>query len=104
MADLTVAQNDYGFYINFTVLNDDGTAFNLTGYAVTIKVWKEVPRPAALFTGNCPLVVAASGTCRYLIVNGDFPASGAYKLELEMTQAGIVLSTRPYNLTVTESI
>ena len=104
MADLTVAKGDFGFYLNFTVQNSDGTAFNLTGYVVTINVWQDVPRPAALFTGNCPHVVAASGTCRYLVVTGDFPTKGAYRLELELTQAGVNISTRPYDLNVTESI
>ncbi|MCK5016452.1 MAG: hypothetical protein KAS32_05195 [Candidatus Peribacteraceae bacterium] len=103
MADLSVSQGDFGFYINFTVLNDDDTPFNLTGYTITIKVWTEAQRPIALFTGVCAPVVAASGTCRYLVVAGDLDTSGAFKLELEMTAAGEEISTRSYDLNITGS-
>ncbi len=41
MADLSVAQGDFGFYINFTVLNYDDTPFVLTGYTITLKVWPD---------------------------------------------------------------
>ena len=103
MADLSVAQGDFGFYINFTVLNSDDTPFVLTGYTITIKVWLESSRPATLFTGNCPIVVAASGTCHYLVVAGDLDTSGAFKLELELTKAGEEISTRSYDLNITGS-
>jgi hypothetical protein len=100
MADLTVKESDFGFYLNFTVLNDDGTPFVLTGYTITIKVWPESSRPAPLFTGDCPIVVAGDGTCRYLLIAADLSASGAYKLELELTKVGVELSTRSYDLNI----
>ena len=103
MADLTVAQNDKGYYLNFTVLANDGTAFNLTGYTIKLKVWKPDFPSALLVDGSCTIVVAASGTCKYLIVDGDFPDVDDYVFELELTQANVVESTIAKTLTVTES-
>ena len=103
MADISVPQGDFGFYINFTVLNDDDTPFNLVGYVITIKVWLESHWPALLFSGVCAPVVPASGTCRYLVVAGDLDTSGTFKLELEMTAAGEEISTRSYDLNITGS-
>ena len=100
MADLEVAQHDFGFKFSFTVHKDDDTVFVLTGYTITIKVWKEAQIPVPLFTGNCPILVAADGTCEYTVIDGDLKTSGAFKLELEMTKAGEKVSTVPYDLTI----
>lgn len=103
MADITVKKGDFGFYLNFTVLNDDNTVFVLTGYTITIKVWPEAPIEVPLFTGVCVPVIAANGTCRYQLAAGDLSQSGAYKLELELTKLGVEISTRSYNLTIVGS-
>ena len=39
MAGLTVPKGDFGYYINFTVTDDDDAAYNLSGYTVTLKIW-----------------------------------------------------------------
>ena len=103
MSDLTVSKGDLGFYLNFTVNESDGTPFVLTGYTITLKVWKEVSRPVILFTGTCDAVVEASGTCRYLVVDGDLSTVGDYKMELELTKVGVEVSTITYNLNIVES-
>lgn len=104
MADVIIAQNDFGFYLNFTVQNDDGSVFSLVGYTMTLNIWKQGRFPEILLTGACPPVVAANGTCRYLVTVGDFPTAGEYRLELEITKVGENISTRTYELTVTESV
>ena len=104
MADVEVKQNDFGYYLNFTVQNDDGSVFSIVGYVVTMNVWKKARFPEMLMTGVCAPVVPASGTCRYLVIITDFPTDGEYAMELEMTKAGENISTRTYELTVTESV
>jgi len=103
MADLTIPKGDKGFYINFTVKNADGTAFDLTGYTITLKVWASSVPGTLVVSGACSIVVAAAGTCRYLVTATDFTTINNYFLELELTQAGVIESTRKYTLEVTES-
>lgn len=103
MADLTLAKDDFGFYINFTVQNYDGSIFNLTTYTITLNVFWVERFVRTLFTGVCAPVVAASGTCRYLVVDGDLSRAGAYKAELDMTKVGVRISTMPYDVTILES-
>lgn len=102
-ADLTIPKGDCGYYINFTVKDSAGTAYNITGYTVKFKVWK-VSSPGTLkVNGTCAAVVPASGTCRYLIVATDFTQVGQYVWELELTSVGVVESTTTYTLEVVDS-
>lgn len=102
MADLTIPKRDYGYYLNFTVQDSDGAAYNLTGYTITLKVWRESV-PGLLMSGDCAIVVAASGTCRYLVVAGAFSKAGTYQAELELTKSGVVESTGNFEIEVEES-
>lgn len=83
----TVSQNDYGYYITDTLLNNDGTAFDLTGpYAVAFHVWHPQAPGTLLVNGTAALVVAANGTVRYSVAQNDFTMfPGAYKQEWEAT-------------------
>ncbi len=100
MADLTVKVGDKGYYLNFTVQDSTGTAYTLTGYTITFKVWK-ADNPGTLWlSGACSIVVAASGTCRYLTTATDFPTAGDYVWELELTQSGVIENTETYTLKV----
>ncbi|KKL83826.1 hypothetical protein LCGC14_1970830, partial [marine sediment metagenome] len=103
MSKVIVKQNDFGYYLNFTVQNHDGTVFNLAGYTITLNVWRESRFPIILLAGACGIVVAADGTCRYLVVTGDFPDEGMFKYELEMTAVGENISTSTGDFTVRES-
>ena len=103
MADLSIPKGDFGYYINFTITEDDGTAYNLTGYTITLKVWAKGSPSPLVVDSACAAVVEASGTCRYLIVDGDFGTKGFYNFEIELTKAGAEESTRTYELEVTES-
>ena len=56
-----------------------------------------------LLEAVCAPVVAASGTCRYEIADGDFNTAGFYNFEIELTKVGAEESTQVYELEVTES-
>lgn len=103
MSDITIPKGDKGFNLNFTVQNSDGTAFNLTDYTVTLKVWPQNIPGNPIVNAACTIDVAANGTCHYEVVTGNFAYEGNYLLELELTKSGIIESTRNYTLRVEES-
>ena len=103
MADLTIPRGDYGYNINFTVQSSGGVAYNLTGYTIKFKVWKDTKSGILFVNGSCTITVAADGTCYYTVVSGDFNEVGIFKMELELTKSGIVESTQTYELEVARS-
>ena len=103
MAGLIVPKGDYGFDLNFTVRDSDGDAYNLTGYTIKLKVWSPNNPSILMVNGTCSILVAASGTCKYTVANGDFNSVGNYLFELELTKTGVVESTKTQTLFVTES-
>ena len=56
-----------------------------------------------LMSGDCAIVVAADGTCRYSVVAGAFNRPGTYQAELELTKSGVVESTQNFEIEVKES-
>jgi len=103
MSDLTIPKGDYGYNLSFTIQDDDGNAYNLLGYTITIKVWPQHMPGEPIVSDTCIIDVAASGTCHYPIKVGDFANAADYLIELELTKVGIIESTRNYTLTVEES-
>jgi len=103
MADLSIPANDKGYYLNFTVQDSTGTAYNLTDYTITLKVWSTNQPGTLLTSGACSIVVAASGTCRYLVTATDFTIKGTYSAELELTKSGVIESTVSFTIEVKES-
>jgi hypothetical protein len=103
MADMTVPKNDKGYYLSWTVKDSAGDAYNLTDYTIKLKVWS-AGRPGTLIVdGTCNIVVAASGTCRYLVTATDFTLKGTHSAELELTKTDVAESTRMFTIEVTES-
>ena len=102
MADLTIPKGDYGYYLSFIVKDSAGAAYDLTGYTITLKVWRQNV-PGLLMSGDCTIILAANGICHYMIVAGAFSQAGTYQAELELTKSGVVESTRNFVLEVGES-
>lgn len=103
MSDLTVPQGDYGYNLSFTIKDNNGAPYPLTSYTITMNVWFAGSPNNSILTGVCVIDVAANGTCHYPVQSGDFNAAGDYLIELELTKAGVVESTRNYTLKVEES-
>lgn len=91
----------FGVVLNFTVYENDGGEHDLTGETITLKVWKAGQTP--IVSGNCPILVAGDGTCKYTIVENDFDDAGKYLWELELTKVGYQDNTEPAEFIVTES-
>ena len=68
----TVSQNDYGYYITDTLLNNDGTAFDLTNYSVAFHVWHPQSPGTLLVNGAASIVSQVAGTVRYFVAQADF--------------------------------
>lgn len=103
MDNITVKQGDYGYALNFTVNDADGAAFSLTGYTVILKVWSPVTPQVPILEADCDNLVEASGTCEYMVADGDFDTPGTYQYELELTSDTSVESTDTGTLTVKSS-
>ena len=103
MADLTVAQGDYGFNLAFTVQTGTGGAYDLTSKVVTLKMWAPGNPGVLKLSASTTLVIASTGTCQYTPASTDFVATGHYYMELEMTETGKKDSTKSYTLDVVES-
>lgn len=103
MADLELAQADYGYALTFTVQTASGAAFDLSGKTVTLKVWQPTRPGIVIVNGACTITGATTGVCTYTPASTDFLATGNYNLELELTEAGKQDSTKSYTLKVTES-
>lgn len=99
VAGLLVKVNNFGFSLTFTVQNADGSAFDLTSLYVTLYVYTQEQDPTLLFYGNCTISGSPTlGVCTYAVVQGNFPTTGTYNAELEMTDTEA--PTPPSNIEV----
>lgn len=103
MAQVTIAEDDYGFNLDFTLQSANGDAFDGTDYTATLKVWNTLVPATLLLSKACTWDVAASGTCHYAVAPTDFATSGRYTGEVELTKTGSKVSFGPFTITVTES-
>jgi len=105
MADLTIAQNDKGFYLLFTIKDSAGNAYNLTDYTIKLKVWQANKASTLIVEGTCSIVIpATNGICKYLVTANDFKTIDEnYSAELELTKSGVIESTEKFTIEVKES-
>jgi hypothetical protein len=103
MINIVVPKGDKGFNFAFTVTNSAGTAYNLTGYTIKLKMWNPDIPDTLLINSACSIVVAANGTCVYIVGATDFAITGFYYAEIELTKTDIIESTEPFSIEVTES-
>jgi len=102
-ARLTVATDDYGYSIPFVVQDSTATAFDITDYTVTLKVWAPSDPTTYIIDETCTQDTPASGTCHYTTADGDFDTAGTYLGKLLLTKTGESLSTEQFVLVVQTS-
>lgn len=98
--DLTVMKGTYGYNLSITVQDSAGSAYNLTDYTVTFRMWAESKPGELLVNAACAIVVAADGTCTYTVVNGDFKRAGVFKGSILLTKTGVREATTPWDIEV----
>jgi hypothetical protein len=98
------SKGDYGRTINGIVYQEDkSTVFNLTGYTLNVRVLDYEYRQILSDIAGA-ITVAASGTFSFVMTDTiKWSAAGEHYVELELTQAGKVISCRPVRVTVYES-
>ena len=100
---IAISQGDYGYNLDFSITESDGSVRVLTDYTVTLKMWKPGAKETLLIDGGCEIDDEEAGTCHYAVQDGDFDTRGRYHAELELTKTGIVESTEPFIIAVVES-
>ena len=68
------------------------SAFNLTGYTLTVRIYKR-DHISDFFNKTATITVAASGTWYYAIAQGELPSSGLWLVNIELTKSGVQLNT-----------
>lgn len=68
------------------------TAFNLTGYTLTLKLYKD-SFTVDYFNQTCTITVAANGTWYINIASNTVPNRGLYLARLELSKSGSVISS-----------
>jgi len=94
MADWYIVGGTEGFAQDFVIEMPKGTVKNLSGFTLTIHVWK-AGSSSALFTGSVDINVEASGTCYYTLAEGDAPrtAKGEYLYSIKLVDETETLYT-----------
>ena len=75
----------------YTDINNQ-TAKNLTGFAIQIRMHRPI-HFGDFFNKTATIVVAADGTFKYNLLEGETPPRGIYYVKVEITKAGVVEST-----------
>ena len=82
---INITQNDKGYDLNFTLLDNSGNPLNLAGTTITLLVQQTI-NPALKFTGTMAIVGAAiNGQCKYTVQANDFSVAGPYNAQIQLT-------------------
>jgi hypothetical protein len=103
MSDLTIKRGDYGFYLQGTIQDSDGVAFNLTNYTVTLQIWQLGNWRYPIVEGTCEVTSSTEGRFRYTVGTSDFLVAGTYEAAARATKTGAQETTNTYTLEVKES-
>ena len=75
----------------YTDVNET-TVKDLTGYTLTIRMHRPL-HFGDWFGKTASIVIAANGTWKYNLVQGDTPPRGIFYVKLELTKSGVQEST-----------
>ena len=88
------------FIIDFTIENDNGTVFNLTGYTVACKIKKHYTSSTSTTVTAAILSPATSGQIQLSLTNGQTAAmkSGRYVYDVELILADSTIEKVHYGI------
>ena len=86
--------SDSGLKLTGTIFSERSltTAFNLTGYTLTLRIYKN-GSDSDQFNQACTITTAASGTWYLQIASNTLPVAGVYYAKMELSKSGTVIST-----------
>ena len=88
MAELELVRSDYGYDLEFTILDARGGAVDLNNATVKLKVKKYGATSLTIDSGCDRKMPYSSGIVTYTVQQTDFSAIGKYQGELEITWTG----------------
>jgi len=96
MTKIRTVQNDSGYSLQFTLQNNDGTAFDLTGNS-KVEFLVQYGTAAALNVAGAMTVTGAAtlGVVNYIVGAGVFDAAGEYNGAIRVTFASGRVVTFP---------
>lgn len=79
--------NDIGTALRFTVKNQDGDVFDLSGYS-SIVIYLQTPS-ATVLTKTATLVTdGTDGKLQYVTLNGDISEAGTWRAQVKVEKGG----------------
>jgi len=90
-----------GFNQFFTIQESDGTAKNISGYTITLKVKMA---DTLLISGSVTVASGSLGYGYYTVLSGDFPYAGNANYELELVKGSELLETETYQVHIGRTI
>jgi hypothetical protein len=98
-----IKKGSYGFTINLTAENDDGTTIDITGMTPWLVVG-QLPG-STHYSGQCTLgTYPASGECYIVASSGMTDTAGIYKAVLEVNTAGQHVILNNYTFVIGDTI
>ena len=97
MTRIEIVRGDKNFYLQFTILDSDGNAVDLTNATPKLKWQKYTDGTVYEITGE--VVDATAGTCKFLVKDEFVGVTGEFKAEIEITYSDGKVITAP-NLTI----
>jgi hypothetical protein len=107
--NMDIRSFDFGYDINFTVVESDGTTpVNLDDTTIKFNV-VEIDSRRLIFSGDAVIVSETNGTCKYTVASTDFTKAGNYKGALVIswytgTTVIKTVTTKDIFITVTKKI
>lgn len=102
---MEITQNNYGYDIQLTVKKNDGTPENLSGIdGIKFQV-VDADTYRTIVNGDCVIVDAVNGVCKYTVTQNDFTKAGNFKgsLQIRYTPSKRV-NTKTFYITVEKQL
>ena len=82
---MSVPADDFGYVVDFTIQQSNGSIYNFTGY----NPYFVVQRDGVVVTNTlCNTINAVLGTCNYSVGSGVFTSRGKYSAGLKLVKTG----------------
>ena len=83
----TLQVDDYGDVFTFHIVNEDGSAVDLTDQTINFKAKKLNDFDEYLIDAACVITDAEAGYCTFTIVSGSLDTEGSFASSLELVKA-----------------
>ena len=93
MTTKKIYKDDYGFNLNFTLVDENGNAIDLTSATVvTFKLMRKNGTTAKV-SGTCTINNPQTlGTCYYTVVATDLDEVGEFRYQIQITTASSIIT------------